>query len=139
MRLPVIVYAYGDTPTVLHVDCTLDQAAFNDPELVRSNLAETLSTPGILKAGLVVVEVPDDAVLPFLTGGPRVDVRLRPSVSVGQWKADQRMELQLPPGEGLPACLRAACERLPGPARRRDTHRPRGHEHLQLLPDVRLE
>lgn len=70
MRLPLIVYAYGDTPTALHVDCVLDQTAFDDPELVRSNLAETLSTPGMLKAGLVIVEIPDEAILPHLMGGP---------------------------------------------------------------------
>jgi hypothetical protein len=69
VRLPMIVYTVGETPTVLRVECVLDDAVATDPELLRNNLAETLSVPGTLRAGMVVVEVPDEAILPLLSGG----------------------------------------------------------------------
>jgi hypothetical protein len=69
LRLPMIVYTVGETPTVLRVECVLDDAVAADPELLRSNLAQALSVPGTLRAGMVVVEVPDEALLPLLSGG----------------------------------------------------------------------
>lgn len=67
MRIPLIVYTTSDKPDEPKVECVPDDPA--DQQLVRENLAAVLGAGSTLRVGLIVVEVPNEAVTPYLFGG----------------------------------------------------------------------
>lgn len=72
MRLHAVVYTEKEDPTRLRLDSAWSSELVTaEPKVAHVAAAHMLEQPEVLTAGVAVVDVPDDVILPYLATAPQ--------------------------------------------------------------------